>query len=362
MAAFALTALRHLRKDSRTLALCEKALKIPQVAHRAEIEHSRRWIQNSIGFDSEEAKVDAWLQKKGITYTLAQLSDKPALCPGCVPALLELLKKPFREDVYDTIGYALFDRKPSPAVKRKAIDTILARIKERAASGDTKHDDLCSIISDHVANNIEKDRVHDVGRMMLDKKYGELRDDFTAVLSKIGGPDAIAYLRKGAADPEIAFYSLYYLAKMRVEGTLELCEKALANPRMRSKEAIKETYQKLKRRKAKKPAGPSHATSEPIPKGLEEWSVAVDLPQVSKVLRSLSRFVERGFGKAEIAEVRRAADELEVDQDARFRFDAQADGREVPLWIEIFMDDENAPDLCIFSSKNLIANLERNQP
>ncbi len=359
MASHALAALRHLREDSRTLALCEQALRIPQVAHRAEIQHTRDWIQSSIGFDTEKAEVDAWLHNKGIKYTLGQLYDKPALCPDCVPQLLELLKKPFRDDVHIVIADALFRRKPNSAVKRKAIDTIIARIEKDAASGDTENSPLSILIVNEFAENCEKDRVHEIGRMMLDKKYGDLRGDFTMVLCKIGSKDAISYLQKGAADPEVASLSLFVLARMRVGGTLELCEKALANPRIRYKDAIKETYQKLKRRLASKPAGPSHATSAPIPSRLEEWSSTVDLPELSKVLRSLSRFVERGFGKAEIAEIRAATDELEVDDTARFKFDAKVARKTVPVWIEVFMDDENAPDLYIFSSPELIGKLDR---
>ncbi len=33
-------------------------------------------------------------------------------------------------------------------------------------------------------------------------------------------------------------------------------------------------------------------------------------------------------------------------------------GITVPVWVEVFMDDENAPDLYIFSSKDLIAKLD----
>ena len=109
---------------------------------------------------------------------------------------------------------------------------------------------------------------------------------------------------------------------------------------------------------AKKPAGPSHATIAPMPKGLEEWSCTVGMAELSRVLGTLSRFVEAGFGKPEIAEVRAAAYELEVDDTARFKFDATAGGKTVPVWIEVFMDDVNTPDLYIFSSKDLIAKLD----
>lgn len=364
VASCALTALRHLREDTRTLALCEKALKIPHVVDRAGIEYNRHWIQKHIGSDTEEAEVDAWLQEKGVKYTLGQLCDKPALRPECVPLLLDLLKKPFCNDVHGVIGHALFDRKPSPVVKRKAIDTIIARIERLAAAGDAKNSSLPfeTLITGEFADNIGKDRVHEIGRMMLDKKFGGLRDNFPSVLSTIGGEDAISYLRKAAADPEIASYSLHHLAEMRVEGTLELCEKALANPRIRYKDAIKETYQKLKRRMAKKPAGPSHATSAPIPKGLEEWSATVGMAELSRVLRTLSRFVQAGFGKPEIAEVRAAADELDVDQDARFKFDATAGGKPVPVWIEVFMDDIDTPDLAVYAAPELIKEFEKRVP
>src|SRR5262249_35080409 len=160
---------------------------------------------------------------------------------------LELLKKPLRDDVHLIIADTLFRRKLSLAVKRTAINTILARIEKVAASGHSRNSPLSILISNELADNIEKDRVHDIGRMMLDKKYGDFRGDFTMVLGKIGGDEAISYLRKGAADSEVASLSLDVLARMRVEGTLDLCEKALANPRIRYREAIMETCHKLKR-------------------------------------------------------------------------------------------------------------------
>jgi hypothetical protein len=358
VASYALTALRHLREDAETLALCEKALKVPGLANRAEVEKTRDWIQSHIGFDSEKAEVSKWLAGRGIKHDLHELYDDPSLCPGCTGELLELLKKPYRDDVHIVIAELLFRRKPEATLKRKATDVIMARIEKAVASGRTENSSLSILIANDFANSIEKDRVHDIGRMMLEKRYGDLRGDFTMVLCKIGGKDAIAYLQKGARDTDIASLSLWALARMKVDGTLELCEAALKDPKIHYKDAIKETYDKLKRRAAKKPTGPSHAIDKPVPKGLDEWSANLDIPQVSKVLRYVAKYVDSGFGKAEIAEVRAATDELDVDQDARFRFDVKSGGKPAAIWIEVFMDDENAPDLAIFGPKDLIDKLD----
>jgi hypothetical protein len=358
VAAYALTALRKLRDDVRTLELCEKALKLKGLVNKRDVEKNREWIKSRIGFDSGKAEVDEWLSEHGIKHTLAQLYDKPSLRPDCAPQLLELVRKPYGDDVHIVIAEAFFRRKPDAALKRKATDIIMARIEKVAAAGNTESSQLSLLIPNELANNIGKEKVHDIGRMMLDKRYGDFRGDMTMVLCKIGGKDAISYLHKGAKDSEIASLSLYVLARMKDPMAMELCEKALADTRIKYKDAIKETLTKLKKRAAKKPAGPSHSTDKPLPKGLAEWSANLDMPQVAKVLRCVAKCVDEGFGKAEIAEVQAATYELEVDQDARFVFDVKAGGKGSQFWIEVFMDDENAPDLAIFGTKELVSGFE----
>ena len=70
-----------------------------------------------------------------------------------------------------------------------------------------------------------------------------------------------------------------------------------------------------------------------IPKGLEEWSTAMDIEDLAPVLQKLSKCVDSGFGKMEIAEVAAVADEMKHDQTRAFRFDARAGGEKTDLWM-----------------------------
>jgi hypothetical protein len=357
MASFTLKALRLLREDPKTMALCQKALKIPGVCNKNEIVKTFEWIQRRLGFDGQKAEVSQWLRQKGIKHDLGELYDNPKLRPDCVPQLLELLKKPFKADVHIVIADALFRRKPDKSMTRKAVDIILARIHK--FDGKTEGEgNLSLLISNELANNIEKDRVHEIGQMMLDKRYGDLRGDFTMVMWKIGGKEAVSYLQKAARDPQIASLALYVLARLGAEGTLQLCEKALKDSKVLYKDAIKETYKKLQRRAGKKQAAPLPIAKETVPKGLKEWSTNLDGEDLPKVLRRIAKCVDSGFAKAEISEICTVNDDLEVDQTARFKYDVKVGGKAITMWVEVFCDDENAPDLYIFGPKELIEKID----
>ena len=162
--------------------------------------------------------------------------------------------------------------------------------------------------------------------MALDKKYGELRSGFLMALRKIRNADAIGYLQRAAKDPVTAAFALGELARLRVEGTLQLCDQALSLPGVLGKDVIRETRAKLKRQLAKKQGARSHITTEPIPDDLTEWSSNLDGCDLPKVLRTIQRCVEGGFAKPETTEVRLAADDLSHDQDVRFKFDVKLRG------------------------------------
>jgi hypothetical protein len=257
MASFALMALRDLRPDEKTMTLCQKALKIPKVSNKGDIVKTFEWIQHRLGFDSERVQAGNWLRQKGIQYDLDDLYENPKLRPDCTAELLGLLKKPFQANVHSVIAVAFFDRKPDESMTRKAIDIILDKIRRFDGSArNEKH--LSILITDGLAGHIEKDRVHEIGKMMLDKRYGDLRKKFTIVLYKTRGKEAIEYLQKAARDPKLAPLALEILARRGAEGTLQLCQKALKAPKILNKDAIAATYKKLLRRAVKKQAGSSH--------------------------------------------------------------------------------------------------------
>jgi hypothetical protein len=99
-----------------------------------------------------------------------------------------------------------------------------------------------------------------------------------------------------------------------------------------------------------------------IPKGLEEWSSNLDMDDLRPTLEKLSKCIDNGFGQKEIDEVCGVAEEMHHDQTRALKFSISAAGQKADLFIVIFMDDIDAPDLAIHSAPAVIRKLEDMTP
>jgi hypothetical protein len=99
-----------------------------------------------------------------------------------------------------------------------------------------------------------------------------------------------------------------------------------------------------------------------LPKGLTEWSANLDFENLEPVLQKLAKCVETGFGVQEIGEVIGVAEIMRPDQTKAFRFPITAKGKPSELWLVIFMDDIDSPDLEIHGSAEVIQNFEATAP
>jgi hypothetical protein len=91
-----------------------------------------------------------------------------------------------------------------------------------------------------------------------------------------------------------------------------------------------------------------------LPKELEEWSSNLDLSDLKPTLEKLGKCIENGFSVREIAEVVGVADEMKHNQTKFFCFPIISGDREIELWLELFMDDIDSPDLAIHSNPRVI--------
>lgn len=308
-------------------------------------------------FQIERSKADAWLSERGVEGGLEELCKDASGCPQCLPELLELLEMQYSLRTRRMIAQAIVHRKPNVAQKRRAFGVFLAILRERVGQYDVL---LSSVVLNALPSFVTPERVHEVGEMTVDPRYGLIRAELTFVLRQIGNADAIAYLLRAARDPVTASLALDGLARLRAPEALMLCEEALKNPDVPAEHryAIKATLSKLKKQALKKPGAPSHITKDAIPDGLEEWSTNLDTVDLPKVLRGVAKCVETGFGRPEISEVVAMADGLDIDQTARFKFTVGQLGKESTLWVEIFCDDENSIELYLLSGAELIRRVE----
>lgn len=301
----------------------------------------------------EEEEINARLRESGVPHTLRELRQNPALSPDCAPRLLELFRLPYPIYRRVALAEALFARKSNKEAKREAVDILLDVVRENAE----RYDAISGVVLNELADNVSANNVNDLGEMLLDKRFGPVRAGFAYGLKKIGNADAIEFLKKAAKDPGAAAYALDALAKLRVPETSEFCEVALANPETPFKDTIRTTLKKLKRRSEK--IALSHLTEEAVPANFEEWSVNIDDSELRAFLRPIQKVVERDFGKKEIDEIRKTADDLELDDTVRFRFEIAFQGTQTSLWVELLRDDEAALSLYVFSTAEVIAQIER---
>ena len=312
----------------------------------------------TLSAEYEEAKkhVNARLKEKGIPYTLHDFWNDRSVCAAHAPDLLELFKIEISlpSKTRSLIAYGMFNGKLDSSQKREAVSLFLKFVKQNPGASL-----LDIVILNGFGKNFHPDDVHEIGQMTLDRHYGNLRSSFTDVLRCIGTPEAVSYLLKAARDPLTAPLALHALARLRVDGTLALFEEALNRKFILHKDAIRETWLKLKRQLAKKQAGLKHVTRHEIQTGLTEWSANLDAPQLPKVLRCVQRCCTSGFAKEEISEVRSVSDNLSPEQTVRFKFEVVFGGRKTLLWIEVFCDDEDAYDIYLYGQAKLIGQIEK---
>lgn len=130
--------------------------------------------------------------------------------PDCGPELLKLFREPISIYRRVNLAEAIFARKPDARQKREIIDTLLNLVRENPERGSAFE----SIMLNEVAKNISKDKVHELGAIVLDKHFLTIRPAIIQALYKIGNSDAVGYLKQAATDSGLAAYALDALARL----------------------------------------------------------------------------------------------------------------------------------------------------
>src|SRR4051794_18732751 len=191
-----------------------------------------------------EVELNAELLRMGIPYTIGDLFHDNTLCQERGPELLELFRRPLPFNLRTALAQVVFARKLKPKQKREAFGVLMELIKENPE----KYNGLAMLVWNELPDNVDPTKVHELGQMVLDSKYGPLRSGFLMALKKIRNATAVGYLLRAAKDPLTAALALDQLARLRVPGTLQLCDQALTLPGVIREDFIRKTRAKLKRR------------------------------------------------------------------------------------------------------------------
>jgi hypothetical protein len=208
----------------------------------------------------------------------------------------------------------------------------------------------------------------DLVRLLKDRRYRERRGPLALALAKTRDRRAADVISSVLDEEGMACWALESLGKLkeRARPHAGQIRKLLRHRDSDVRRAAKKTLKKLGvSAEEPLPPPPTHLVKnrKSIPKGLEEWSQNLDMDDVEATLRRLTKCVDAGFGKTEIAEVTAIVEEMEPEQTRAFRFPVTAGGgKPGEVWVVIFMDDVDAPDLAIYAAVGVIKKYEKLVP
>jgi hypothetical protein len=92
--------------------------------------------------------------------------------------------------------------------------------------------------------------------------------------------------------------------------------------------------------------------------GASEASMNFDANMVGPFLERLSA-LSIGLGPAEIDQVLKVVDEMEVDDERALQFKVKHEGQKVPMTVSVFKDDVDAVDLYFFAPRKLVEEINK---
>lgn len=210
-----------------------------------------------------------------------------------------------------------------------------------------------------ISVNLEKLAVPEIAddliRLIKDRRYGDARGGLCLTLVKTRDPRAAEVIASVLGEEGVTRWALECLGKLRAVHYLEEIRKYIRHPNPDISREAKKTMKKLGF-PVEAPPPPVHMVKKrrSLPNGFEEWGLNLDLNDLKPTLEKLGRCVNYGFGVKEIAEVVGVANEMKHDQTKFFCFPIISGDRETELWLEIFMDDIDSPDLAVHSKPEVI--------
>ena len=299
-------------------------------------------------------EIQTILKRDGTTYDRLMGGDALLTRRG-IEALIGLWKRtdPVRRDNI----HCLF----TPRTVPKADHGFVAAWLLKQFETDWKTDDeVGTRIWDLAVPEIADDLIRVIG----DERYSHHRGPLLLALAKTKDARAADVIASVLEQEGLTRCALEALAKLR--GAARHGAKIqlyLRHPDADVRREAKKTLKKLGF-PLEFPPSPVHLVTggRVIPKGMKEWSQNLDMDELRPTLERLSKCVDGGFGASDVAEVIAVAEEMKPNQTRSFRFPVVAGGKKTALWLVVFMDDVDAPDLRVHADAGVVRKLDALSP
>jgi hypothetical protein len=198
----------------------------------------------------------------------------------------------------------------------------------------------------------------DLIELIQDNRFGDRRGCLCLGLAQTRNKRAAEVIAGVLNEPGVTRWAIEALGKLKAAGFADSVRPFLRDGNADVRGEAKKTLKKMGFLIEAAPA-PLHLVKNrsKLPGALAEWSSNLDGEQLQPILQKLGNCVE-GFGSAEVGEILGVVEEMKVDQTRTFKFPVAHKGQAVEVWIVIFMDDVDSPDLAIFAKEDLICDLK----
>jgi hypothetical protein len=195
--------------------------------------------------------------------------------------------------------------------------------------------------------------------MVENRKYGSARAGLLMALATTKHPRAADVIASVLHEQHMAWAGVGALAKLKATQHVDAVRRCLRDPDSAVRREAKKALKKLGFA-VETPPPPVHLVKgrAKVPEGLEEWSQNLDMDDLEPVLKKLCSCIESGFGDEELREVMGVVEEMRVEQTKVLRFPITAAGERAEIWLSIFMDDIDSPDLAVYASAAVIQKFE----
>ncbi|HSY19708.1 MAG TPA: HEAT repeat domain-containing protein [Candidatus Acidoferrales bacterium] len=219
-------------------------------------------------------------------------------------------------------------------------------------------EDIDTVFLNH-GDLIVRELADEVVRLIQEPRLGASRSGMIYLLGKLKHPRAAELIAAVMDEDRLTWMALRSLGELKAKQFEPQVRKYLRDPDAEIRQEAKRALKKMGCVVAKSPP-PVHLVKNRklLPKGLAEWSTNLDFEELEPVLKTLAGCVDKGFGAQEAAEVLGVAEETRPEQTRALRFPITANGHKGELWLVIFMDDIDAPDLGIHADAELIKQFE----
>lgn len=300
----------------------------------------------------EKRFAEAGIEWPGDPYDL----DKKALARAA-PLLLQLLDEVNSPITKDDIVRVVCRAKVSSEPFLK----MLRELRPAIEAGDGKAAFLGWTLGEALRIRAAASVFDDLAEIVEDTRFGTARQMVVYALARVRSrrEDAIRSLLRVLFDEDLILQTLDALGKLRAAEAVKPIQRHLDSPKRHIRTAAKKALAKIAPDLTKGPSPPKPRRKRlgPIPADFVEASTNFDLNDVPPFLGRLSRLVD-GFGSTEREEVEQQLDTMESDQETELEFPVGFRGEEFRLRFKLYICDEGAVDLAVFTVPTLSQAVE----